>query len=63
MICSETLQESIVRSGMAWFSTTRSGERTWLRFCIVNLTAREHNVDSVAREVHSIAMQKATGRQ
>jgi len=34
----------VVRSGKAWFSTTRHAGRTWLRFNMVNLYTREHHI-------------------
>ena len=38
------IAREVVRSGKAWFSTTRHAGRVWLRFNMVNLYTREHHI-------------------
>lgn len=38
-------------SGVAWFSTTRHGDQTWLRFNTVNLHTRDVHIDEIAAAV------------
>jgi aromatic-L-amino-acid/L-tryptophan decarboxylase len=38
------IARDVVRSGKAWFSTTRHAGRAWLRFNMVNLYTREHHI-------------------
>jgi len=61
----ERLQQEIaaevVRSGQAWFSTTRHAGATWLRFNLVNLHTRERHIDRLADLVLAAA-RSAEGR-
>lgn len=42
------IARKVVRSGKAWFSTTRHAGRVWLRFNMVNLYTREHHIRKLA---------------
>ncbi len=42
------IAEHVQAEGKAWFSTTRHGGRTWLRFNTVNLHTRNTHIDEMA---------------
>jgi aromatic-L-amino-acid/L-tryptophan decarboxylase len=44
----DVIAREVVSSGKTWFSTTRHGGRTWLRFNMVNLYTRERHVRQLA---------------
>jgi len=47
----QRIASEVVKSGGAWFSTTRHDGRTWLRFNLVNLHTRERHIRHLARRV------------
>ena len=47
----DAIAEKAVATGTTWFATTRHGDRTWLRFALVNCTADEAAIDAVADTV------------
>jgi glutamate/tyrosine decarboxylase-like PLP-dependent enzyme len=42
------IAKSVVATGRAWFSTTLHEGEVWLRFNLVNIHTREHNIDDLA---------------
>ena len=52
------IARDVVRSGKAWFSTTRHAGCTWLRFNMVNLYTREHHVRQLADSLGLVAKRR-----
>ena len=53
------IARDVVRSGKAWFSTTRHAGRAWLRFNMVNLYTREHHIRQLADSL-SLAAERSS---
>ena len=49
------IARDVVRSGKAWFSTTRHAGSVWLRFNMVNLYTREHHVHQLVDSLGLVA--------
>jgi aromatic-L-amino-acid decarboxylase len=56
----DAITRDVVSSGKAWFSTTRHGDRTWLRFNMVNLYTRARHVRGLADLLAATARRLAT---
>jgi aromatic-L-amino-acid/L-tryptophan decarboxylase len=53
------IARDVVRSGKAWFSTTRHAGCVWLRFNMVNLYTREHHVRQLVDSLGLVAERAA----
>jgi aromatic-L-amino-acid decarboxylase len=52
----EEIMRRVVATGRTWFSTVRHGNRTWLRFNLVNLHTRPEHIQELAELVAATAL-------